>query len=250
LSNHDSHLAGILYFYRMLLKFDKMSPAEMREIWNQIQSMTAEEKNEIKEDVNSLLKTYQQMTVQVVNYGAETAKGSDDGKKKQLDELPHKSAVIFFLRVLFPCLNIYGMYPRELLGRARQGDIDALEKLIRLDKSAIFDRKISEIVHQAQAEKTPGKMSRIKEAFRSSPKIYMTRTKIKYLLGGLISLMSEAMRNKITATEIDRLFNAIALDMGKGGVQPGAVRTTEEFQKAIQRYRVLWKPILQLADKK
>lgn len=90
LSNHDSRLAGILYFYKMILKFDKMSSSEMREIWNEIQNMTDEKKNEIREHVNSLLKTYRQMAVQVVNNDGEQGKGPDDGKKKQLDELPHK----------------------------------------------------------------------------------------------------------------------------------------------------------------
>ena len=48
----------------------------------------------------------------------------------------------FFLRVFIPCWLLYGKFPSQLLRQARQGNITALDKLIRLDNAIIFDRKI------------------------------------------------------------------------------------------------------------
>jgi hypothetical protein len=258
LSEHNSGLKEIIYLYKFLLRAEKeikrMSDEEIRngieKIRNEIKKMNPEELTEIIRSTNEAFEEFQEWTMDVTADDSEKKKEACDGKRDKIRELSNKAEVVFLMRVLFPCFSIYGMYPKELLGRAQQGDVDALEKLIRLDKSAMFDPKISEIVHQAQAEKIPAKMSRIKDAFRSTPKIYLTRTKIKYMLGGFISYVSEVVGKKITAAEINRLFNAVGLDMGKGGVRPSAIRTTDKFQKAIQRYRVLWKSAIPLVDKK
>lgn len=161
-----------------------------------------------------------------------------------------KPEIIFFFRVMAPCLSLYGEYPIDLLRKARQGDEDALEKLIKLDKSAIFDTKISEIVHQAQAMKKRGKLSMIKKAFNSSPRVKTDMKTIKCSLGGLISHISIAMKQKIPAVEIGYLYNALAHDMGIDYVDPDlGDMTPENFGKAIQRARIFWQALLQV-DKK
>jgi hypothetical protein len=142
------------------------------------------------------------------------------------------------------------MYPHELLRKAQHGDDDALEKLIRLDKSAIFDPKISEIIHQAQAAKKREKISMIKMAFNSPPMVKMNMRTIKCNLGGLISHISIAMNQKLPAIQIRQLYDALAHDMGQDYVDSDlGDMTPESFEKAIQRDRAFWQTILQ-ADKK
>jgi len=47
--------------------------------------------------------------------------------------------------VFIPCFTLYKIYPINLLKKAESGDDEALEQLIRLDKSAIFESKISKL---------------------------------------------------------------------------------------------------------
>jgi len=160
-----------------------------------------------------------------------------------------KPELIFFTRVLLPCFSLYGTYPVDLIRQAQSGDDDALEKIIRLDKSIIFDPKISEIIHQAQALKAQARMSMIKKAFISSPKVTKKMRAIKLHFGGLVSYLSMAANQKITAAEIQDLFDAIALDMNEGTVDKDIGNMENEpFVKAIQRSRNFWH--IFLVDKK
>jgi hypothetical protein len=159
-----------------------------------------------------------------------------------------KPEFIFFMRVLVPCFSLYGIYPVDLLRQAQNGDDDALEKIIRLDKSIIFEPKISEIIHQAQAMKKQERMSMIKKAFISKPKVTMNMKTIKCHLGGLISYLSMAIKQKITAADIRLLYDAIALDMNDDFDRDLGDMVGEPFEKAIQRSRNFWHIIL--PDKK
>ena len=156
--------------------------------------------------------------------------------------------------MLFPCVSIHGVYPIDLLRKAQAGEgdeaLDALDKLIRLDKSAVFEPRIAEIVHQAEAEEIPTRRVLIKQARENPPKVKIDIKTIRYSLAGLISYISIVLRKKITAVEINQLFNAIDLDLGKGGVNPSALRTTEEFEKAVYRYREFWSNIIPIGGQK
>lgn len=176
------------------------------------------------------------------------SKANEDERKKFLNDIPTPER-IFFFRVMAPCFSLYGTYPVDLLRQAQNGDDDALEKLIRLDKSIIFEPKISEIIHQAQAMKKQERMSKIKKAFRSSLKVKMNMKTIKCHLGGLISYLSMAMKQKIAADDIKNLYDALALDMGiVKGDRDLEKMEYDAFEKAIRRARYMWHIIL-LPDK-
>ncbi|HUN55785.1 MAG TPA: hypothetical protein VMU29_11575 [Smithella sp.] len=173
----------------------------------------------------------------------------NEAERKKFRENFRKPEFIFFIRVQAPCFSLYGTYPHILLKQAQNGDDEALEKLIRLDKSIIFEPKISEIIHQAQALKVQERMSMIKKAFISKPKVKMNMKTIKCHLGGLISYLSIALNQKITASEIKDLFDAIAIDMNEGEIDKDIGKMESyPFEKAIQRSRNFWHIIL--ADKK
>lgn len=173
---------------------------------------------------------------------------SKPSKKEVFREYFKKPEFLFFCRVQAPCFILYGTYPYMLLRQAQNGDDQALEKLIRLDKSIIFEPKISEIIHQAQALKAQARMSMIKKAFREKPKAIMTLKKVKILLGGLISYFSIQFNQKLSAAEIRDLFDAISLDTNDDIDQDLGNMVGETFEKAIQRSRNFWNIIL--TDKK
>ena len=160
-----------------------------------------------------------------------------------------KPEIIFFIRVFAPCFTLYKIYPLDLLNKAVNGDDKALEQLIRLDKSAIFEPKISKLIHEAQVLKAQARMSMIKRAFSSQPKAMQMQT-IKCQLGGLVLFISELLKQKLNPSDIKQLYDSIAkdlrIDMHDQDLHKMTVPT---FAKRINRNHLMWKSIL-IQDKK
>jgi hypothetical protein len=221
-------------------QLQKMTGEQFKAEW---EKMLPDERKEIIETGHKTIEEYKEYLIH--DFAGEATVDETKEFKKNLT----KPELIFFIRVLVPCFSLYGISPIDLLRQAQQGDDDALEKLIRLDKSIIFDPKISEIIHQAQAMKKLERMSMIKKAFSNSPRVKTDMKTIKCHLGGLISYFSIAMRQKITAADISRLYDALAHDMGIDEIDPDFDIAPEAFEKAIQRARTMWHIIL-IPDKK
>jgi hypothetical protein len=126
---------------------------------------------------------------------------------------------------------------------------DREQKLLRLDKSIIDDSMIKEIFHQAAVAKQRGKMDLMTKALAKAPKVKINIQTVKYTMAGYISLLSIALGQKIAAAEIHRLFDALAIDAGKGAIDEDLIVSPETFEKAVQRARTFWQ-IPHLADKK
>ena len=208
----------------------------------ELEKIPPDERQKMFEDSKRKLEEYKELVIN--DFVSEPTKKEGTEFIKNLP----KPEFIFFMRVLVPCFSLYGIYPVDLLRQAQNGDDDALEKIIRLDKSIIFEPKISEIIHQAQAMKKQERMAMIKKAFISSPKVTMNMKTIKCHLGGLISYLSMAINQKITAADIRLLYDAIALDMNDDFDRDLGDMVGEPFEKAIQRSRNFWHIIL--PDKK
>lgn len=58
---------------------------------------------------------------------------------KEPDEPADPEAAVFLIRVALRCAHAYLRTPGNLFRAARNGDLEALEQLLRLDKAAIFD---------------------------------------------------------------------------------------------------------------
>ena len=152
--------------------------------------------------------------------------------------------MIFFIRVFAPCFTLYKTYPIELLKKAISGDDKALEQIIRLDKSVIFEPKISKIIHEAQVLRAKARMTMIKKAFINQPKAIKMET-IKFNLGGLISFFSILLKQKMAAVDIRNLYDAIACDRGIDAVDTDfGYMTPETFAKDIQDARKMWQNII------
>jgi hypothetical protein len=167
-----------------------------------------------------------------------------EGERKQFLKSLTKPEMIFFLRVFIPCFTLYKIYPIDLLKKAESGEDEALEQLIKLDKSAIFEPKISKLIHEAQGLKEQARMSMIKTAFTGQPNAMKMRT-IKFHLGGLVSFFSMLLKQKIAAVDIRNLYDAIARDMGIDEFDPDFEdMTPETFAKDIQDARKMWQNII------
>lgn len=220
-------------------QLQKMTSEQFKIEWKKI---TPHEWEKIIKENHRKMKDYLELAIN--DFVSEPTADDDKEFKKKMT----KPEFIFFIRVLAPCFSLYGTYPLELLIKAQNGDNEALKKLIRLDKSIIFEPKISEIIHQAQAIKKQERMSMIKMAFTKTPKVTMNMKTIKCHFGGLISYLSIAINQKITAGEIRNLFDAISFDTNDDIDHDLGDMVGEPFEKAIQRSRNFWHIIL--PDKK
>lgn len=195
-------------------QLQKMPPGTINIFWGQL---SPEERKQFLQDGLNKLEEYKELLID--DYLAEPTKDEKTAFRGNLT----KPEIIFFLRVTVPCFSLYGVYPLRLLKMAQQGDDEALEKLIRLDKSAIFDPKISEIIHHAQTLRERRKLSLIRMAFTCSPKVKTDMRAIKCNLGGLISHASIAINQKLPAIEIRQLYDALAHDAGQDYIDPDLV---------------------------
>lgn len=242
-----NNLSDIIDFYELLMSsFESLRHITQSELQEMIDELTLEERNKIVEQVKEKFKEIHDLIIE----DDEEPEELSDEEKTRIRKLLRRPEITFYIRVWIPCFLLYGDYPPYLLRKARQGDEDALEKLLRLDKSVLGDPKIMEIFHQAAVATAQGKMTLITKALQKTPKATFNIKNIKYLFGGLLSIISIAMGQRLTAAEIHRLFDAVTQDTIGELVDPDFIDFPEAFEKGIQRARDFWKIPIPLPDKK
>jgi hypothetical protein len=110
----------------------------------------------------------------------------------------------FFVRVELPCQVLYREPPGLLMRRARLGDLDALDKLIRLDKTVLCDPMIAEHWTRLMDLK-PTQRQRWLTAVAGHPK----KVDEKFIRTSLAALLlQESIRQdcRMTSTEIREFF--------------------------------------------
>lgn len=148
---------------------------------------------------------------------------------------------VFLLTVLLPSIIIYGELPSKLYRKARSGDINALDMLLRIDKTIICDRKISEQIFRLSLKTNKSELNRVATALKGKLSGKKTMQKAKFKIAGLISVLSEVFGDRLSAPDIQSLFNAIAADRNPSElIDPDLPDSPEAFAKAILRERPFW----------
>lgn len=147
----------------------------------------------------------------------------------------------FLLRVWFPCWILHKQHPSQLYRAARLGDDDAMESLLRLDKTLLLDPAIARQVFDSAYAKGRGRFRRFADAIKGQPRGKMTSAKIKKRTAALVAQWSEECGFPISVAEIRRVFDILAGHDGKlaDNELPAA---PESFAKAVQREKT-WQPI-------
>jgi len=238
LENSNEAAAQEAAFLKFLGKVGNQLQNNPQIFQEELKKMTTDEWKKFYESGTTILQEYLEFVIN--DFVREFNEIEKEKNRKHIT----KPELIFFIRVMVPCFSIYKKYPQELLRQAQKGDDEALKNLIRLDKSIIFEPKISEIIHQAQALKAQARMSMIKKAFTSTPKAPLKTRAIKFHFGGLISYLSNMIKQKISAADIWHLYDAIALDITGDVDEDFKNMSVETFEKDIQDARKMWQSIL------
>lgn len=202
-------------------------------------------KQNTKNEIERMRKEFLQVTIDAIkaDINNEVVEGICP---KTIDSL-FQPELLFIFNVLFPCRFLYNEHPTFLLRKARTGDLDAIDKLLRLDKAVICDARISEQIFRLSKLATNHYFEKVIVALNSPPrnttdkKTVVSKKKANYIMAGLVSLISEILGQRLKEKEIRALFEAVALDNGTyDTIEQDLALTPGAFSQAIRRERILW----------
>lgn len=147
-----------------------------------------------------------------------------------------KQEFLFLIFIYAPCYLLYAEHPTRLYRKARQGDIKALDKLLRLDKFLIRDPQINRHIPRAYYKNDYKRSNVLFKAVKSSPR-KQSREKVVMTQAAIISIISELMGHRLSSYEIQQLVLAAANDKREDESQFSKFQSLRAFDKQIQRLR-------------
>jgi hypothetical protein len=148
---------------------------------------------------------------------------------------------IFLFKVFVPCVFLFREHPTTLYRRARLGDLDALDNLLRIDKAILCDPQISKHIYLASLQKNRTNFEKLAKAVEGSLSGKLDSRKTKFILAGFLSEFSEKLGHRLSALDIRALFDAVAADMSSGEVIDTDLPDSHEaFARAVDRERKFW----------
>lgn len=154
-----------------------------------------------------------------------------------------KPTVQFFLRAWLPCWALHQATPHQLLIRARADCEDSLDKLLRLDKSCILHDQLRARWHAVVNHSRASVRKRMMKALNGHPKWDLGPRNVRGRLAGLISQVTTACDQRITSTQIAKIFDAVE-QATDGALVDTDVPVGAALTKAIQRHRCWPMPTL------
>lgn len=157
----------------------------------------------------------------------------------------------FFLLVHVPCWLLYRTSPSLLYRKARQGNIDALKKLLHLDALMFHDPLIGREINRLRYQGRTTVYKTLLEAPLKPMKVKIDRKRMKYSVAGFISGIAHLIKKPLTERDIHDLFDAVAKDATNDphAVDLDLIVSPQTFAKAIYRERNFWINALK-SDKK
>lgn len=249
-SGFSGFSSNSIAFAEMLVNIDQVKrELDNPEIKQQIELMTLEEKAAQVQKVKDIQSTILNESFRDLE---SDIKGEPIALQLQADFLSMFTKSLagqFYLFVAVPCWLLYRDSATNLYRKARLGDYDSLEKLLRLDALLIHDPSIGKQVQQLRIKGKYSAYENLIESILKKPKNKSTKKKMKYAIAGLISGISSAINHPLTEPQIRELFDAVAQDTQKKSIDTDLPDSPEAFAKAIQRDRYYWNKIL-YPDKK
>ena len=240
ISDFSSFSPGSLSFAEGM---QSIQQTNLQETLKEFSKLPRQEREELIREAQKMLK--QIVTESFHDLYSDLAEDPIDPQQQDgfLQSLEAVEASFFYL-VIIPCWILYQDYPTRLYRKARQGDFESLERLIRLDSLMIHDPSIGRQVHLLRMRRKRFKFDALLDAVHRRPKAKITRQKMKYAYAGLISAISSSVGTPLTEPQIRALFDAIAQDRHKTLIDTDLPNTPETFSKAIQRHRKPWQNLL------
>jgi len=149
-----------------------------------------------------------------------------------------KLEYLFLISVIMPCLVIYGELPSSLIRKARLGDISALEKIIKIDNSSVFDVKISKLMHKLSLTNKVRYNSICRLLLKNNRNVSKSKIKINFaaILSQVSKLYGRALNiSPLTSEQIRARFDDNARKQGLGLIDIDLPDSPEAFYKQMYR---------------
>jgi hypothetical protein len=149
-----------------------------------------------------------------------------------------KVEYLFLISVIMPCLVIHGELPSSLIRKARLGDISALEKIIQIDNSSIYDVKISKFMHKLSLTNKIKYNSICKLLLKNHKSFSKKKIKINFasILSQVSKLYGRALKiSPLTSEQIRAKFDDNAKNQGLGLIDLDLPDSPEAFYKQMYR---------------
>lgn len=234
-------------FFAPLFGFDPEGPASaarLRSALTEWDRMLVEDKKRLLEAIppeelvkfaQEVRKDFDHVSKELFEFVAQKPKAPDASEDKDMMELFRSAEMQFFLWIWLPCWVHYGKYATKMFWKARCGDLDELEELLRIDKSIVHDRLIAELIHQTSQDPGSGKFRRIKRGFAAKPRS-VDIAKVKKRLGAMVIELSHRMKQPVDEGDIRHVYDLLARLKAeyRDNDIPAA---SDTFSKAIRRER-------------
>jgi len=147
----------------------------------------------------------------------------------------------YFMLVHLPCWLLYQTLPSQLYRKARTGDPEALDKLLRLDPLMLHDPAIGKQLLKLRYEGNRATYRALLEAPLKAPG-KLSQKSIKANLAGLLSAIASQLKQHLTEPQIKSLFDAVAKDQKKDphAIDESLPELPGSFTKAIYLKRQPW----------
>ncbi len=219
----------------------QMKKIGMKNIIEEYNKLNDEEKNQVEKEYQEAMKDLRKLSeLQIQDIDSDINDEKDEEMENRIKNEMNKPGIIFLYQVFAPCFLLYKCLPGRLLREARKGNIKYIEKLIRLDRSIVHDKKISEFLHRKKNNKMI--CDKINSAISNGINEKVTRKRMKMNIAGLISYVTMKAGRKFKESEIKQLFDAIAKDKSKDDIiiDDDMPKLPNTFYKAIERERRKW----------
>jgi hypothetical protein len=149
-------------------------------------------------------------------------------------------AIQFFFQCAVPCYLHCGTSPQELFSRAtaEHPDLRALRELIKLDKRVAHHAAVRATVHHQDRATRRRRLDVLGSALRSYPR-RLKRKAVKERVGGLLSKVSEGLGRRMSASDIQQLFDEVRrIQSGGRELRDGDLPTSNDaFRGRINNAR-------------
>jgi len=198
-----------------------------------------------------------------VNLLNEILAASDKDLEEEFDKAPTNPAIRrrmakliaknplelgFYLFVTVPCWILYRMHPTSLYRSARQGDFEALQKLLSLDQIMLHDPLIGKQIISYRFNHAAGKYRKLLEAALKAPKGSQSIKNILLSQVGLISTLSHFTQKPLTPQDLYELVAAYDQD-SNSNLLDELPKEPAALARSLSPDRNMWR-ILFSSDKK
>lgn len=155
----------------------------------------------------------------------------------EIEEVIRRPETLFIFEVCMSCLLFYGDYPSTIYRKARQGDVDAICKLLMIDKLVIADCRIASAIHKASLKIDSKSFKKISKAFGGTFG-FPSKKKAKIHIAGLIASLFDYSGVSITAPSVQKLLDSYFANNHPGELQdPDLPDSPHAFYMALKRKR-------------